>query len=409
MNKKELKYLILIFVIFVAACIETDIYLPAFPDMMNFFHASEGEIQGLLTWNFIGICLSGPFYGPISDAFGRKKPLMAALGMFLLGSIITLFAQDFTFMLLGRILQGLGSGGCFTLGTAIIFDAFQDKKAIRAINQLNLIVPILMASAPMLGGYLNQAYGFRSNFLAIALCVLASCFICWFFFDETLSKEKRSPLQSKKIIQDFKRAFTCLPFWQMTLVVSLIFTGYIVFVSASAVLFVVEFGVSKEVFPFYQAAILGAWVVGSLTHSRAHAKLGVLKVKISGLSLVVLGGFGFAAAAWLTPQDPFFLTLGMLLFAFGANWLMGFYFAEGMEVLPDIKGVAASLLTSARLLLSAVIVGAASALYDGTIYPIVAVVVGVVVIVLPIIYFYEKRRSQTSIGQAAISEHSPLH
>src|SRR5579885_3668479 len=86
MTKRELKYLLLIIVIFIAACIETDIYLPAFPDMMAFFSVSEETIQSLLTWNFIGICLSGPFYGPLSDAIGRKKPLIAALGLFLAGS-----------------------------------------------------------------------------------------------------------------------------------------------------------------------------------------------------------------------------------------------------------------------------------------------------------------------------------
>ncbi len=127
----EWRYLVLITVIFIAACIETDIYLPAFTDMMAYFSISAETIQGLLTWNFVGICVSCPLYGPISDSFGRKKPLMAALGLFLAGSLITLVAHTFEWMLVGRILQGLGSGGCFTLGTAVIFDVFQKEKRSR--------------------------------------------------------------------------------------------------------------------------------------------------------------------------------------------------------------------------------------------------------------------------------------
>ena len=150
-RKEELKYLFIITIIFIAACIETDIYLPAFPDMMQAFSVSEGDIQGLLTWNFVGICLSGPFYGPISDSFGRKKPLMIALLLFLFGSILTLFAANFSQMILGRIFQGLGSGGCFTLGTAIIFDAFKKEKAVQALNSLNMAIPIIMSLAPMVG------------------------------------------------------------------------------------------------------------------------------------------------------------------------------------------------------------------------------------------------------------------
>ena len=391
-RKKELKYLFLIIIVFIAACIETDIYLPAFPDMMKWFSASEGKIQGLLTWNFVGICLSGPFYGPISDSFGRKKPIVFALGMFLVGCLLTLFAQNMDQMLWGRILQGLGSGGCFTLGTAIIFDSFQKERAIDAMNKLNTAIPLIMSAAPMLGGYLNYNFGFRSNFLAIALFVLLSLIVCLFMFDETLPAEKRLPLNGKKVFSDFKRAFLCLPFWQITLVTSVIFGGYIAFLSGSSVLFVVEFGMSKAIFPFIQAAILGGWVVGSLTTNRAIAKWGILKVKHSGIALSVLGGVILSLMTLIAPHDPYLLTIGMVFYAFGANWIFGLYFPEGMELLPDIKGVTASLLTSARLLIAALVVGLSSWLYNATIYPMTAIIVGTIVVFLPILLAYEKKR-----------------
>lgn len=393
MGNNDRKYLLLIFVIFIAACIETDIYLPAFPDMMRWFSVSEGAIQSLLTWNFIGICLSGPLYGPLSDAFGRKKPLLAALGIFLAGSILTLFAQNLDQMLLGRILQGFGSGGCFTLGTAIIFDAFQKERAIKALNSLNTIVPLIMSAAPMLGGYLNYNFGFRSNFLVIALFVLVSLMICIFFFGETLPKDKRVPLQIGSILRDFKLAFSNLAFWQITLVCSLLFAGYIAFLSGSAVLFVVDFGMSKTIFPFVQAAVLGGWVLGSLLINRAIAKWGIPKIKKAGIQFCVAGGIFLAAAVLAAPRNPYFPTLGMMIWAFGANWIMGLYFPEGMEILPRIKGITASLITSARLLIAAIVVGGTSALYNGTIYPLAAVVCGTLVAVLPILKFYEKKRA----------------
>ena len=75
----------------------------------------------------------------------------------------------------------------------------------------------------------------------------------------------------------------------------------------------------------------------------------------------------------------------------------GLYFPEGMEILPDIKGVTASLLTSTRLLISALIVGLASQLYDSTIYPVVAVIAGLVVVTLLTILSYEKRQRQSTL------------
>jgi DHA1 family bicyclomycin/chloramphenicol resistance-like MFS transporter len=390
-NKVEWKCLFLIIVIFIAACIETDIYLPAFPDMMLALGASEGAIQSLLTWNFFGICISGPLYGPISDAFGRKKPLMVALGMFFLGSIITLFAQNLDQMLWGRVLQGLGSGGCFTLGTAIIFDAFEKEKGVKALNTLNTIVPIIMAGAPILGGYLNHMYGFRSNFLTIAVFVLVSFVVCLFFFDETLAKEKRVTYQFNSILNDFKQAFSCLAFWQVTIVISLLFAGYIAFLSGSSVLFVIEFGVSKAFFPLIQAAILGAWVAGSLFLNRAIRKWGILKIKRAGTILVVIGGVWLGMASLIAPCNAWILTIGVLFYAFGGNWIMGLYFPEAMELLPRIKGVTASLITSVRLLIAALVVGMTSSVYNATIYPLAILIVGTVLVILPTLIFYERR------------------
>lgn len=387
-----LKYLVIITIIFIAACVETDIYLPAFPDMMVYFQVSEEQIQSLLTWNFIGICLSGPLYGPLSDTFGRKNPLFVALSLFLMGSLMTVWAQDFDQMLWGRLFQGLGSGGCFTLGTAVLFDVFREREAIRALNQLNLIIPFVMALAPMLGGFLNHVYGFRSNFLAIALLVILSFALCMLLFKETLSKEKRAPFSMRKIGKDFKEAFTCLPFWQLTFILSLMFAGYLVFLSGTSVLFVVEFGMSKKMFPFFQGALLVAWLVGSLTCMPAIARWGVNKLKKVGAACIIAGGAGLALSAYISPENPYFLTLGMIFYTFGCNWMVAFYFPEGMELLPSIKGVTASLLTSARLFFGALIVGFTSWLYDGTIYPIVGMILTILAVILPIIWYYEKAR-----------------
>ncbi len=392
MTSKEWKYIFLITVIFIAACIETDIYLPAFPDMMVFFSTSEEVIQSLLTWNFFGICISGPFYGPLSDSFGRKKPLMVALGLFLLGSIFTLFSTTFNLMLCGRVLQGLGSGGCFTLGTAIIFDTFQEKKAVEALSRLNTIVPFIMALAPMLGGYLNYAYGFRSNFIAIFIFVLLSILISFFFFEESLPKEKQKPFDLQKVFSDFKIVCTSLAYWQIVILVSLIFAGYLAFLSTASVLYVLELGVSKGAFPFHQASVLGGWVIASVNCNRAIKVCGLRKVKIIGATLLVSGALVFVLLAHLFPLNPYLFTASMSLYAFGANWSQGLYFPEGMELHPEIKGITASLLTSTRLLLTAMIVGIASYFYDGTIYPMAITILAIVSVILPTIFFYEKAK-----------------
>ncbi|MBA3237190.1 MAG: MFS transporter [Parachlamydiaceae bacterium] len=402
MFSKDSKYLILVTIIFIAACIETDIYLPAFADMMAYFSISETVIQSLLTWNFVGICLSGPIYGPLSDAIGRKKPLMAALTLFLLGSLITIFAMSFNWMLFGRILQGLGSGGCFTLGTAIIFDVFQEKKAIAAMNKLNGIIPFIMAAAPMIGGYLNYMYGFRSNFVAIAICVLLSLLICLFFFEETLDKKKLAPLNLKKVMQDFKTVLSSVPFWQTTMITSLLFSGYLAFLSWISVLFAIEFEISKSILPFFQAALLGAWLVANQMTNSIIARWGIPKVKMLGTALIVAGGIGLVITALTLPTHPYLLTFAMMLYTFGCNWTFGLYFPEAMEIFPDIKGITASLITSMRLFVTSIVIGVVSMFYNATIYPIVIAIAGIVIVTTLTIFCYERRKSAFKLENLSV-------
>jgi DHA1 family bicyclomycin/chloramphenicol resistance-like MFS transporter len=399
------KYLALIVVIFIAACIETDMYLPAFTDMIRYFSVTEEEIQGLLTWNFVGICLSCPIYGPLSDSLGRKKPLLVALGLFFAGSLMTSFSSNFDTMLWGRLLQGIGSGGCFTLGTAILFDVFQEEKAMRAMNQINFVIPFLMAVAPLLGGYLNTLYGFRSNFFAIAAFVLASLSICIFLFDETLPQKKRTKLNITSFARDCRRVFTNGPFWLLVLSLSVQFAGYLAFLSGTSVLFVLEFGVTKENFPFYQALLLFAWLLGNLTFTKVIKLLGTQKTKVAGMFLVFLGGISTALFAFLLPQSALAPTIAMLLYAFGGNWIFGIYFPESMELMPEIKGLTASLFTSMRLLITAIIVGLAGFYYNATIYPLAVLISSSVACTLAAILLYERYAPPRQEGSFAVRRH----
>jgi len=352
-----------------AACIETDIYLPAFADMMEYFKISEDQVQSTLTWNFIGLCVSGPFYGPLSDALGRKPLLLGALSLFFLGSLCTVVASSFETLLLGRVLQGLGSGGCFTLGTAIMFDIFDEKQAARAMGHLNTAIPLLMAGAPLLGGLLTNVWGFRANFMVIAASVFVSLAVLLASFNESLLASKRTPFSLGLIVAGFSRALSNKAFWQLTLIVSLLFAGYLVFLSSTAVLFVVDLGVPKNLFPFYQVAILGAYVLGSLLVSPVSKRFSVQTLSTGGLWLIGLGFLGLVGMTLLAPTSPLLLTLPMMAYAFGSSWAQIPYWNAVMFLMPEIKGITASLVTSCRMLLTAGLIGGVSGFYNGTIWP----------------------------------------
>jgi len=288
-----------------------------------------------------------------------------------MGSLGTTFSDSIEWMLVWRTLQGLGCGGCFTIGTAIIFDKFHHEEATKVINDLNSIIPVIMALAPIAGGYLNIHYGFRANFIVIAVLSIASFLICVYWLEETLVSEKRATFNIQTILGEFKMAMKSFQFWAPTLLVSFIFAGYLSYISYSSILFVNNFGVSRALFPLYQVSVLITFVSASLSCNRMITTIGVDTTKKYGLSLLSIGGLVFILNALLWPEYYNIFHLGMVIFSFGAGWLIGPFFTESMEALPDIKGVTASLVTSFRLLFTAIFIAIINHYFNATIIPLV--------------------------------------
>ena len=399
----EIRQLAQLVMIFTGAAIETDIYLPAFPDMMRAYAVSEAQIQGLLTWNFLGLCVSALVYGPLSDTFGRRRPLLIALSLFFLGSVLTVWAKDFSWLIVGRVIQGLGSGGCFSLGSAVIFDFYSPQKALVALNLLNMIVPVLMALAPMVGGVLNQWYGFKANFLAILLVVFLSWVSTLIFFRETLHEESRHRLEPEKLVKNLWKVMSSFTFWQMNLPVCLLFGGYLAFLSITAVFFVVELQVPSSMYPWFQAAVLGGWLIASLSSSHLIQRWGAQKTKKIGIVILCWSMLGFELACYFTPRNPYSLTVWMVLYTFGYNWVQTPYFGEIMGLMPRLKGIVGSLVTSTRLLLASLMVALVGEFYRQSIVSFALVFLGMSIVVLSMIYLRETTRSKRVVEADSLS------
>jgi len=198
-----------------------------------------------------------------------------------------------------------------------------------------------MAAAPLLGGYLNHMYGFRSNFLAIAIFVLISFIVCQFFFEETLPKKKIA-FSDQKASDRFSKSLHECSLLAITMVISLIFAGYLVFLSISSVLSFWNLESIKCTFPTTKPR---SWVLGlsQVLSTRAALKNWVSTHQNHRNELHRLSGLWVVGASLLYPQNAILITSGMVIYTFGANWIQGLYFPEGMEIFPDIKGITASL------------------------------------------------------------------
>ena len=141
--------------------VSTDMYLPSLPDIGRLLSASAAEVQLTLSAYLIGFAVGQIAYGPFSDRHGRKPVLLAALTLFSLGNVACTFAPSIEMLIAARTLQALGGSGAIVVARAIVRDLYAGARAGRELSLMGAIMALAPVGAPMIGGVLQSAFGWR--------------------------------------------------------------------------------------------------------------------------------------------------------------------------------------------------------------------------------------------------------
>ncbi|HEY1149771.1 MAG TPA: MFS transporter, partial [Pseudoduganella sp.] len=141
-----------------------DTYLPSFPAIAQTFNASPMAIQQTLSLFLFTFASMMLFYGTLSDTFGRRPVILWSLVLYVLASLGGALAANFGFLLACRVLQGLSSGAGSVISRAIVQDRFDGLQAQKILGNIMMVFGLAPALAPVLGGWLQVSFGWRSIF-----------------------------------------------------------------------------------------------------------------------------------------------------------------------------------------------------------------------------------------------------
>src|SRR3990167_8835563 len=161
MNHRFLPLLLLLSLL--ATCVEVDISVPGFPNIAQYFGVREGLIQLTIAYNFLGFCISALIYGPLSESYGRRRIMLFGNGLMVIGAVGCVYAPTIDILFFSRFIQGLGASTAVVLVFAMIADLYENQKAMRLIGFTNAFLSSSMAVAPVIGGFINEAIGWRGN------------------------------------------------------------------------------------------------------------------------------------------------------------------------------------------------------------------------------------------------------
>ncbi len=362
----------------VACCIEVDISVPGFPDMATYFAVSEGEIQLTVAVNFVGFCFAALVYGPLSEAYGRRPLMVIGNLIMVLGAVGCVFAPDLPLLLLARFVQGVGASASAVVVFAMIADAYQGEKSARLIGVMNSFLTTAMALAPVLGGFINEAIGWRGNYSVVALVAVVSWVLLALYLPET--RQERNIISMRKIITDFKKLLSSSRFMVYAIVPSTCGAAYFSFIACAAFLYQQTYQVNIVEYSLHQGIIVGAFSLVSSFSSNLSSRMGRHRSLLIGGAMGIGGALLMLTLSLLGECDAFATTLSMVLFASGAAIVYPLIFASSLEIFPDIRGAASSLIMSFRSLLISFSIALMGYFYNGTAYNVALIILGIMIV-----------------------------
>ncbi|MFC4270072.1 multidrug effflux MFS transporter [Sneathiella chungangensis] len=351
-----------------------DVMLPALFDISRDLKAANpNDRQYVIAAVFLGLAIGQLFYGPISDSTGRKPAIYFGFGLFLLGCLLSIFATNFTVMLIGRLLQGLGVASPRIVSLALIRDQYEGREMARFVSLVMTVFILVPVLAPALGQVILIFAEWRAIFVVLLLLGLAT--LTWFALRqvETLPPEKRAPLSLRRIWLAVKEVVGTRAAFGYTLVGGFIFSAFLGYLTMSQQIFQDQYGVG-EMFAVYFGVLALALGTASFVNARLVMRFGMRKLSYYALvALTLLSGL-FVIYTYIHDGHPPLSTLVAFFMVtfFCIGILFGNFNAMAMEPLGHIAGVAAAVIGSITTFVSMGLGTLIAQLYDGTVLPLVA-------------------------------------
>lgn len=267
-----------------------DLYLPAFPTLARELDTSAARVQLTLTGTLAGLALGQLVVGPLSDALGRRRPLLAGLALHLLASLACVVAPSIGVLGALRVLQGVGVAAASVVALAVVRDLFDGGGAARLVSRLVLVIGVAPVLAPSIGSFLLGVTGWRGIFALLAAIAGTLFLLAATRLPETLPPALRRPVGARATLGTYRVLLGDRAMLGLVLTAGLTISALFSYVSGAPFVLQELYGLDAQQFALVFAAIGGSLVVGTQTTGQLVSRVAPQKLLLTGLSGGLVGG-----------------------------------------------------------------------------------------------------------------------
>lgn len=328
-------------VVFTAlSTLSLNMFVPSLANMARDFEA-EYALLTLAVAGYLGItAVLMLIIGPLSDRYGRRPVMLVALIIFVIASFVCTLATNVWVFLAFRVLQGTIIAG-WAIALAVIRDTFQQKEAARRISLITMAMSIAPLLGPMLGGVLDELFGWRANFVTYTLFGVLALLLCWFDLGETnLSRSVNFRQQFKSYPLLLKSA----RYWGFAICMAFSNSGFYVFIAGVPLIAVVMLGLSPALLGVYMGTITIGFTCSTFLSSRLAHRVPLTSLILAGRFIAVIGALSSLLFFLAGMGNALTLFGPLILIGAGNGLTVPNANAGAMSIRPDLAGSAVGLI-----------------------------------------------------------------
>jgi DHA1 family bicyclomycin/chloramphenicol resistance-like MFS transporter len=304
------------------APLATDMYVPAFPRVAGDLSASATQVQLTLTTFFVGMALGQLIGGPVSDQYGRRRLLLASIGLMTVASVMCALTPSIGVMMVARFVQGFAGGWAMVIGRAVIVDLAVGAQLVRVLNVIAAVGGIAPIAGPLLGAVILQVSGWRVSFWAVAVLGVAMLLAVLVAVPESLAPERRHGGGLRVFATAGRRVLANRRYVGYLLVSGSAMGALFAYVATSAFVLQSMNGLSPIAYSVDFAANAAGMTVAALVAARLVGRIATRKVILAGQVAALAAGVAMLAGAlWF--GTPLLLAIVCFLALMTAQGLIG--------------------------------------------------------------------------------------
>jgi MFS transporter, DHA1 family, multidrug resistance protein len=351
-----------------------DMYLPSLPEIGRALNAPTAQVQLTISSYLFGFAVGQLIYGPVSDRYGRRPVILVALVLYGVASVVCATAQSIETLTAVRFVQALGGAGSIVLARAVVRDLYTGVRAGRELSLMGSITAFAPIVAPVIGGVLQSAFGWRANFILLVIFVVAAAPTAPRLLPETLRQRTSGPFSFAVMAGLYSSVLVHRGFLANLGILTTTFVGLFAWVSGASIVMQGIYGLSPVMFGATYAVGAGGYMVGAFVAARIVMRLGLDRTVGIGAVVLAGGGLVMAGAVALHFTSVAWLVGAMTIYLGGMGLVLPQTQAAALTPFPDRAGTASSLMGFAQQTCAAIAAAAIGQYLGQSAWPVAGVV-----------------------------------